>query len=118
MRIKRGVVGARRRKKVLKQAAGYWGAKSKQYKAAKTQLMKSGQYAYRDRKQRRRDMRRLWIQRVGAGTRTLGLSYSRFINGLKRANVAIDRKSLAEMAIHDPQAFAAVVRMAKEALTA
>jgi len=118
MRIKRGVVGARRRKKVLKAAKGYWGAKSKQYKAAKTQLMKSGQYAYRDRKRRRRDFRRLWIQRVGAGCRSLGLSYSKFINGLKRANVAIDRKSLAEMAIHDPQAFAAVVRVAKEALAA
>jgi large subunit ribosomal protein L20 len=116
MRIKRGVVGARRRKKVLKQASGYWGAKSKQYKAAKTQLMKSGQYAYRDRRQRRRDMRRLWIQRVGAASRQLGLSYSRFINGLKRANIAIDRKALADMAIHDPQAFAAVVRAAKEAL--
>ena len=118
MRIKRGVVGARRRKKVLKRASGYWGAKSKQYKAAKTQLMKSGNYAYRDRRQRRRDMRRLWIQRVGAAARNLGLSYSRFINGLKRANIAIDRKALADMAIHDPQAFAAVVRAAKEALAA
>jgi large subunit ribosomal protein L20 len=118
MRIKRGVVGARRRKKVLKQASGYWGAKSKQYKAAKTQLMKSGQYAYRDRKRRRRDFRRLWIQRVGAGCRTLGLSYSKFMHGLKLANVAIDRKALSEMAISDPQAFAAVVRVAKEALAA
>lgn len=118
MRIKRGVVGARRRKKVLKQASGYWGAKSKQYKAAKTQLLKSGNYAYRDRRQRRRDFRRLWIQRVGAGARNLGLSYSKFMNGLKRANIALDRKTLAEMAIHDPQAFAAVVRLAKEALAA
>lgn len=118
MRIKRGKVGARRRKKVLKQAKGYWGAKSKQYKAAKTQLMKSGQYAYRDRRQRRRDFRRLWILRINAGVRQHGLNYSRFMNGLKQAGVEIDRKMLADLAVRDPGAFGAIVNVAKAAMSA
>lgn len=118
MRVKRGVIGAKRRKKVLKLASGYWGAKSKQYRSAKTQLMKSGNYAYRDRRQRRRDFRRLWIQRINAGCRQLGLSYSRFINGLRRAEIEIDRKSLSELAIHDSAAFAQIVEIARQALPA
>ncbi len=116
MRVKRGVVGTRRRKKVLQQAKGYWGAKSKQYRAAKTQLMKSGQYAYRDRRQRRRDRRRLWIIRVNAAARSHGLSYSHFIAGLKAAGIALDRKALAYLAVVDPPAFAAVAERAKSAL--
>lgn len=118
MRIKRGIVGARRRRKVLSKAKGYWGAKSKQYKAAKTQLMKSGQYAYRDRRQRRRDFRRLWIGRVNAAARLHGLSYSVFMHGLKVAGIELDRKVLSHLAIEDPEAFGAVVEQAKSALGA
>jgi large subunit ribosomal protein L20 len=110
------MVHARRRKKVLDKAKGYWGAKSKQYRAALTQVMKSGNYAYRDRRQRRRDMRRLWITRVNAGVRLHGLSYSQFIHGLKLANVEIDRKMLADLAVQDAGAFGAVVDLAKQAL--
>lgn len=116
MRVKRGVVGARRRKKVLQQAAGYWGAKSKQFRAAKTQLLKSGQYAYRDRRQRRRDRRRLWITRVNAAARLCGLSYSRFIAGCAAAGVALDRKALAYLAVCDMPAFEAVAKVAAAAL--
>ena len=118
MRVKGGISQARRRRKVLKRAKGYWGAKSKQYRAALNQLLKSGQYAYRDRKQRRRNFRRLWITRVNAGARLCGLSYSKFIAGLKKANIALDRKTLAQMAIEDPQAFAVVAEAAKQALAA
>ncbi|MCC7493577.1 MAG: 50S ribosomal protein L20 [Fimbriimonadaceae bacterium] len=116
MRVKGGIVGARRRKKVLKQAKGYWGAKSKQYRAAMTQLLKSGQYAYRDRRNRRRALRRLWITRINAAARLAGLSYSRLIDGLKKAAIEIDRKQLSELAIHDPAAFTAVAEIAKAAL--
>lgn len=117
MRVKGGIVGARRRKKVLTKAKGYWGAKSKQYHAAISQLLKSGQYAYRDRRQRRRDLRRLWIARINAAARLNGLSYSKFVNGLRRAGVGIDRKMLADLAVNDPAAFAAVAELAKAAVS-
>ncbi len=118
MRVKGGIVQTRKRRKVLKRAKGYWGAKSKQYRAALNQLLKSGQYAYRDRRQKRRDFRRLWITRVNAAARRCGLSYSKFIAGLKKANIALDRKTLANLAVEDPQAFAAVAELAKAALAA
>jgi large subunit ribosomal protein L20 len=107
----------RRHKKVLGLAKGYRGAKSKQYKAAKEQLLHSLSYAYRDRKAKKRDFRKLWIARINAGARLNGLSYSRFINGLKLAEVELDRKILADMAIHDPEAFAELATLAKEKLT-
>jgi large subunit ribosomal protein L20 len=107
----------RRHKKVLGLAKGYRGAKSKQYKAAKEQLLHSLSYAYRDRKAKKRDFRKLWIARINAGARINGLSYSRFINGLKLAEVELDRKILADMAIHDPEAFAELAAMAKEKLS-
>lgn len=116
MRVKGGTTQTRRRNKVIRAARGYWGAKSKQFRSAKQQVMKSGMYAYRDRRQRRRDMRRLWIIRVNAAVRLLDLSYSQFIHGLKLAQIEIDRKMLSELAIHDPEAFAAVVDRAKAAL--
>ncbi|MBI5832870.1 MAG: 50S ribosomal protein L20 [Armatimonadetes bacterium] len=116
MRVKGGKVQTRKRKKWLNLAKGYFGAKSKQYRTAKAQVMKSALYAYRDRRQRRRDMRRLWIIRVNAGVRLHDLSYSKFIHGLKLADVIIDRKMLSELAIHDPAAFGAVVELAKKAL--
>lgn len=116
MRVKRGTVGARRRKKILAQAKGYWGAKSRQYRAAKTQVMKSGLYAYRDRRQRRRQMRRLWILRINAAARQHGLSYSVLMHGLGLAGVAIDRKALAYLAVEDPEAFAGIVARAQSAL--
>jgi large subunit ribosomal protein L20 len=107
----------RRHKKVLGLAKGYRGAKSKQYKAAKEQLLHSLSYAYRDRKAKKRDFRKLWIARINAGARLNGLSYSRFINGLKLAEVELDRKILADMAIHDPEAFAELATLVKEKLT-
>ena len=116
MRVKGGKVQTRKRSKWLNRAKGYFGAKSKQYRTAKAQVMKSAVYAYRDRRQRRRDMRRLWIIRVNAAVRLHGLSYSKFIHGLKLAEVAIDRKMLSELAIHDEAAFAAVVELVKKAL--
>jgi large subunit ribosomal protein L20 len=116
MRVKGGVTQVRRRNRVLAKAKGYFGAKSKQYRSAIQQVMKSGNYAYRDRRQRRRNFRRLWIIRVNAGVRPLGLSYSQFIHGLKLAAIEIDRKMLSELAIHDPEAFGAVVALAKTAL--
>lgn len=116
MRVKRGTVGSRRRHKVLSQAKGYFGAKSKQFKAAQTQILKSGDYAYRDRRQRRRDMRRLWITRINAAARLHGLSYSVFIKGLSEAGIAIDRKALSELAISDPAAFGAIAEQAAAAL--
>ncbi|NUP99029.1 MAG: 50S ribosomal protein L20 [Armatimonadetes bacterium] len=117
MRVKGGIVGARRRKKILTRAKGYWGAKSKQYHAAIQQVMKSGQYAYRDRRQKRRDLRRLWIARINAAARLNGLSYSKFINGLRLAGVGIDRKMLADLAVNDAAAFAAIAELAKAAVS-
>lgn len=115
-RVKRGVNARRRHKKVLKQAKGYYGARSRVYRVAKQAVIKAGQYAYRDRRQRKRQFRALWIARINAGARINGMSYSRLIAGLKKANVEIDRKVLADLAMNEKNAFAAVVEVAKAAL--
>jgi large subunit ribosomal protein L20 len=115
-RVKRGVTARARHKKVLDKAKGYYGAKSRVFRAAKQQVIKSGQYAYRDRRVKKREFRALWIQRINAATNELGLSYSRFINGLTKAGVAVDRKILAELAVSDKPAFAALVAQAKSQL--
>jgi large subunit ribosomal protein L20 len=115
-RVKRGVVAHRRHKKVLKQAKGYYGARSRVFRVAKQAVTKAGQYAYRDRRQRKRQFRSLWITRINAQSRANGLSYSRLINGLKKADIALDRRVLADLAVHDKPAFAAVVEQAKAAL--
>ncbi|MDI6817167.1 MAG: 50S ribosomal protein L20 [Actinomycetota bacterium] len=107
----------KRHKKILELAKGYRGAKSKQFKAANEQVLHSLSYAYRDRKAKKRDFRKLWIARINAGARLNGLSYSRLINGLKLAEVDIDRKVLADMALHDPEAFAEIAIIAKDKLT-
>lgn len=116
MRVKRGFKARRRRKKVLKLARGYRGGRSKLFRTAADSVDKALMYAYRDRKARKRDFRRLWIARINAGARMNSLSYSRLINGLKRANVELDRKVLAEMAVSDPTAFAKVAKLAAEQL--
>jgi len=113
-RVKRGVVARRRRKKVLKMAKGYYGSKSKLYRIANQQVMKSLQYAYRDRRQRKRDFRKLWITRINAAARANGLSYSRFINGLKNAGVGVNRKVLADLAVNDRQSFDELARVARD----
>ncbi|MGM0652412.1 MAG: 50S ribosomal protein L20 [Bacillota bacterium] len=113
-RTKRGTVARKRRKKILKLAKGYYGAKSKLFKMANQQVMRSMQYAYRDRKQRKRDFRKLWIARINAAARADGMSYSRFINGLKKADVQINRKVLADLAVNDKAAFSELVEVAKE----
>ena len=113
MRIKRGVNAVKKRRKILKQAKGYFGAKSKLYRTAREQVMKSGQYAYIGRKQKKRDFRALWITRINAACRLNDISYSRFINGLKKANVTLNRKVLADMAVREPEAFAALVGQVK-----
>jgi large subunit ribosomal protein L20 len=115
-RVKRGVQARARHKKVLKQAKGYYGARSRVFRVAKQAVIKAGQYAYRDRRQRKRQFRALWIARINAGARLNGLSYSRLIAGLKKANVEIDRKVLADLAVHQQSAFTAVVEKAKAAL--
>ncbi len=115
-RVKRGVVARRRHKKVLKQAKGYYGARSRVFRVAKQAVIKAGQYAYRDRRQRKRQFRAIWIQRINAEARVSGLSYSKFINGLKKASIGIDRKILADIAVFDKVAFAALVEKAKAAL--
>ena len=115
-RIKRSVVSRARRKKVLKQAKGYSGARSRTFKVAKQAVIKAGQYAYRDRRQRKRQFRSLWIVRINAAAREHGLSYSRFIAGLKKAAIEIDRKVLADLAYHEKEAFAALAEQAKLAL--
>lgn len=112
MRIKRGFKARQRRKKVLKLAKGFRGGRSKLFRTAADSVDKALMYAYRDRKARKRDFRKLWIARINAAARMNGLSYSRFINGLKRADVALDRKVLAELAISDPQAFSQIAGMA------
>jgi len=112
-RVKRGVASKKRHKKVLKQAKGYYGNKSRSFRAANEQVMHSLQYAYRDRRARKGDFRQLWIQRINAASREHGLSYSRFINGLKNAGIELDRKVLADLAVTDPTAFAALVATAK-----
>lgn len=117
-RVKRGVIAKARHKKVLRQAKGYYGARSRTYKVAKQAVIKAGQYAYRDRRQRKRQFRALWIARINAAARLNGLSYSRLINGLKRAGIEVDRKVLADIAVHDQEAFAAIAEAAKDALAA
>ncbi|MCK5889586.1 MAG: 50S ribosomal protein L20 [Methylococcales bacterium] len=112
-RVKRGVTARARHKKVLKQAKGYYGARSRVYRVAKQAVIKAGQYAYRDRKQRKRQFRALWIVRINAAARLCGMSYSRFINGLTKANVAIDRKVLADIAVRDMDGFAKIAEIAK-----
>ena len=112
-RVKRGVVSNARHKKILKKAKGYYAARSKLYKTAKQAVIKAGQYAYRDRRQRKRQFRALWIVRINAAARLHEISYSRFINGLKKANIEIDRKILADIAVHDPDAFGVLAAQAK-----
>ena len=114
-RVKRGVVARRRHKKVLKQPKGYYGARSRVFRVAKQAVIKAGQYAYRDRRNRKRQFRALWIQRINAGARINGMSYSRFVGGLKKAGIEIDRKVLADLAVHEKAAFAAIVEKAKAA---
>lgn len=115
-RVKRGVTAKARHKKVLGKAKGYYGARSKLFKTAKQAVIKAGQYAYRDRRQRKRQFRALWIARINAAARLHGLSYSRLINGLNKAEIDVDRKVLADIAVHDSDAFAAIVGQAKAAL--
>ena len=115
-RVKRGVAAKKRHKKVLKQAKGYYGNKSRSFKAANEQLLHSGQYAYRDRRAKKGEFRRLWIQRISAASRDRGLTYSRFMEGLKAAGIEIDRKILADLAVHDSAAFDAIFEEAKGAL--
>ncbi|QOC23957.1 50S ribosomal protein L20 [Wenzhouxiangella sp. AB-CW3] len=115
-RVKRGVVARRRHRKVLSRAKGYYGARRKVFRVAKQAVIKAGQYSYRDRRQRKRDFRSLWIQRINAAAREHGLSYSRFINGLKRAEVEIDRKVLADLAVNDKAAFKALAEKAQSSL--
>jgi len=115
-RVKRGVTAGRRHKKVLGKAKGYYNARRKVYRAAKQAVIKAGQYAYRDRRQKKREFRALWIERINAAARLHGLSYSRLINGLLKADVEIDRKMLADLAVHDATAFGAIAAQAKTAL--
>lgn len=115
-RVKRGVQANRRHKKILNRAKGYYGARSRVYRVAVQAVTKAGQYAYRDRRNKKRSFRRLWIARINAGARKNGLSYNRFINGLKRANIEIDRRVLADIAMHDAKAFTALTEQAKQAL--
>ena len=115
-RVKRGVTARARHKKVMKAAKGYYGARSRVYRVAVQAVTKAGQYAYRDRRQKKRQFRQLWIGRINAASRQNGLSYSRFINGLKKASIEIDRKILADIAVHDKVTFTALVEKAKAAL--
>lgn len=113
-RVKNGAVTKARHKKVLKEAKGYFGSKHRLYKSAKEQLMHSGQYAFRDRKQKKREFRKLWITRINAACRQNDISYSRFIEGLTKAGVEVNRKMLSEIAINDPKAFTDLVKVAKD----
>ena len=115
-RVKRGVASKKRHKKVLKQAKGYYGNKSRSFRAANEQLLHSGQYAFRDRRAKKGEFRRLWIQRINAATRSHDMSYSRFIAGLNAAGIEVDRKILADLAVHDIDAFGQLVAAAKAAL--
>jgi large subunit ribosomal protein L20 len=115
-RVKRGVTAKARHKKVLGKAKGYYGARSKLFKTAKQAVIKAGQYAYRDRRQRKRQFRALWITRINAAARLHDMSYSVLINGLNKADIEIDRKVLADIAVHDPDAFGAIAAQAKSAL--
>ncbi|MCQ2528506.1 MAG: 50S ribosomal protein L20 [Saccharofermentans sp.] len=115
-RVKRGIRTRARHHKILKQAKGYFGKKSKLFKVANQAVLKSGSYAYRDRRQKKRDFRKLWITRINAAARINGLSYSKFMNGLKKAGIELDRKVLSDIAITDAQGFAALCEQAKKAL--
>ncbi len=114
-RIKRAVNAQKKKRKVMKLAKGYWGAKSKQYRAATEQVRRSLRYAYKGRKLRKRDFRRLWITRINAAARLSGMSYSTFMGGLKKANITVNRKMLADLAVNDAAAFAKLVDLAKNA---
>ena len=116
MRVKTGVVRRRRHKKILKLAKGFYSGRRKHFRKAKEQIERSLVYAYRDRRNKKRDFRRLWITRINAACRLNDISYSRFINALNKANIELDRKILADMALNDPEAFASVVKQAKAAL--
>ncbi len=116
-RVKRGVTAHAKHKKVLKAAKGYYGARRKVYRVAKQAVIKAGQYAYRDRRQKKRQFRALWIARINAGARANGLSYSRMIDGLKKAEIDIDRKMLADLAVFDKPAFSALAEKAKASLS-
>ena len=117
-RVKRGVIARARHKKVLNAAKGYRGRRKNVYRVAKQAVMKAGQYAYRDRRQKKRQFRTLWIARINAGSRECGLTYSRFMNGLKKAAIEVDRKVIADLAVFDKPAFAKFVELAKAGLTA
>ena len=116
-RVKRGVTAKARHKKVLKQAKGYYGARRKVYRVAKQAVIKAGQYSYRDRRTRKREFRRLWIVRINAASRQFGLSYSRFMDGLNKAGIEVDRKVLADLAVNDIAAFGALAEKAKANLS-
>jgi len=116
-RVKRSVASRKHRRATLEKAKGYYGNKSRSYRAANEQVMHSGQYAFRDRRARKGEFRRLWIQRINAASREHGMSYSRFINGLHTAGVEVDRKVLADLAVTDPAAFASLVKVAQDAST-
>ena len=117
-RVKRGVIARRRHKKIMARAKGYYGARSRVYRIAFQAVIKAGQYAYRDRRQRKRQFRALWITRINAAARLNGLSYSRLIDGLKKASIEVDRKMLADLAVFDQGAFAVLANEAKAALSA
>jgi large subunit ribosomal protein L20 len=117
-RVKRGVMTHKRHKKIIDRASGYWGARHRLFKTAKEAVMHAGQYAYRDRRNRKRDFRRLWVTRISAACRTRGFRYSQFIDGLGKAGVAIDRKVLAHLAVEDTAAFDRLVDLAKQATSA
>ena len=117
-RASNSVARKRRKKKVLKQAKGYWGRRTSSYRLAKEQVQRSGQYAYRDRRNRKRDFRRLWIIRINAAARREGMSYSELMSGLKAAGVEVNRKMLAEVAVNDPEDFRRFVELAREAAPA
>ena len=117
-RVKRGVIARARHKKIMKLAKGYYGARSRVFRVAKQAVIKAGQYAYRDRRQRKRQFRALWIARINAGARELGMKYSTLMNGLKKASIEVDRKVLADLAVFDKPAFAALAAQAKAKLTA
>nr|BAL56484.1 50S ribosomal protein L20 [uncultured Alphaproteobacteria bacterium] len=117
-RVKRGVVAHSRHKKIVRLAKGYYGRRKNCFKTAKQAVMRAWQYAYRDRRQRKRDFRRLWIQRINAAARENGLTYGRFVHGLKQAGIEIDRKVLADLAVRDPAAFGRLVEEARAALGA
>ncbi|MDX1612881.1 MAG: 50S ribosomal protein L20 [Candidatus Promineifilaceae bacterium] len=117
MRVRRGTVRRQRHKKIIKSVKGQWGTRGRLFRRSNEAFMKSNWYAYRDRRNRRRELRRLWIARINAASRANGLPYSRFIHGLKQANVELDRKVMADIAVRDEQAFAELVEVAKGALS-